>query len=43
MQQKWEWVPVKFGYPLPLPVRLPRRSETEGVLPPSLPVVFWDT
>ncbi|CAI9571657.1 unnamed protein product [Staurois parvus] len=22
---------------------LPRRSEMEGVLPPSLPVVFWDT
>ncbi|CAI9536443.1 unnamed protein product, partial [Staurois parvus] len=39
----WEGVPVKFGYRLPIAVRLPRRLETEGVLPPSLPVVFWDT
>ncbi|CAI9578758.1 unnamed protein product, partial [Staurois parvus] len=30
----WEWVPVKFGYPLPLPVQSPRRLEAEGVLPP---------
>ncbi|CAI9606576.1 unnamed protein product, partial [Staurois parvus] len=30
----WERVPVKFGYPLPFPVRSPRQSETEGVLLP---------
>ncbi|CAI9586314.1 unnamed protein product, partial [Staurois parvus] len=30
----WERAPVKFGYPLPLLVRTPRRSEAEGVLPP---------
>ncbi|CAI9559686.1 unnamed protein product, partial [Staurois parvus] len=37
-----QWVPVKNRYPLLLPVQSPRQSETEGALPPSLPVVFWD-
>ncbi|CAI9544919.1 unnamed protein product, partial [Staurois parvus] len=36
----WEQVPVKFRYPLPLPVQSSKRSEAEGVLPPSLSVVF---
>ncbi|CAI9562450.1 unnamed protein product [Staurois parvus] len=43
MQRKWERVPVKFGYPLPRLLRLPRQSEAEVVLLPSLPVVLWDT